>query len=149
MTRIPLSDEKTRVIFGGETLSNLAALDATKQRIVLERLLTILERAAPPDQFIYEKIGNVDIIRAGGQCRLYTKVITNVPREDTEYHVIYVLYIDSEHEYNQADLATYSGYAQARLEEVTSLATVSDVEAYLDENNAFSHDDLFDLLDGG
>lgn len=97
-------------------------------------------------QFVREQIGNLDIIAAGDQCRLYTKVVPNIPRGQTEYHVIYVFYIDESHDYQQSDLATYHPQAQQVVETLTDYSDVGDVEQYLKQNGALDADDVSDLL---
>jgi len=62
--------------------------------------------------------------------RLYTKVVDEIPRGDTEYHVIYLFFIDPYHDYPHKALAAYSPSAEAKAEEVTALEQVSDVEQY-------------------
>lgn len=146
MSYIPLTNEKSRVILAGETVSNLHSLDANGQRGVLNRLLTVIDNAAPPSSFVRERIANLDIIHEGGQCRLYTKVVENIPRGNTQYHIVYVFYIDATHDYPHSALATYSTAAQARMEEATTLETVSDVEQYLAGHDALSPDDLREML---
>lgn len=146
MSEIALSDEETKVILGEEAGENLRELDGTKQAAVINRLLTIVRSAYDPSHFIYERIANLDIIHFGEQGRLYAKVVTNVPQGNTAYHVIYVFYIDSRHEYNRSDLATFSHSAQATLDEITDLSTVDDVEAYLESHDALGEDDLTALL---
>lgn len=147
MSEIPLTDEDSRVIFAGEAASNLDSLEGSEQEQVLTRLCAILESDAKPSSLVYERIGLLDIFAVGSQIRLYTKVVDEIPRGDAEYHLIYVFYIDDDHEYNQTDLATYSPAAEAKLEEATSLETVRDVDAYLDKMDALDADDLRDLLD--
>ena len=147
MSKIPLTDEDSRVIFAGEAASNLDSLEGSEQEQVLTRLCAILESDAKPSSLVYERIGLLDIFAVGSQIRLYTKVVDEIPRGDAEYHLIYVFYIDDDHEYNQTDLATYSPAAEAKLEEATSLETVRDVDAYLDKMDALDADDLRDLLD--
>jgi hypothetical protein len=146
MSRVPLSDEKTRIILSGESGSNLDSLDGEKQRDVLKKLLDISESDAPPDSFVYEKIQNLDIIKYGGQGRLYTKVVANIPRGDTEYHLVYVFFIDDKHDYDRSNLVTYGSEAQERVDEITSLDKVDDVESYLDEYDALGPDDFRDLF---
>lgn len=146
MSRVPLSDEETQVIFASETLDNLKSLDATKQELVLSRLADIASSESPPSQFVREQIKNIDIIAAGDQCRLYTKVVTHIPEGDTAYHLIFVLYIDDTHEYKQRDLVTYNTLAQDLLEAATSLDSVTDVEGYLEHHNALDVDALRSLL---
>ena len=147
MSEIPLTDEDSRVIFAGEAASNLDSLEGSEQEQVLTRLCAILESDAKPSSLVYERIGLLDIFAVGSQIRLYTKVVDEIPRDDAEYHLIYLFYIDDDHEYNQTDLATYSPAAEAKLEEATSLETVRDVDAYLDKMDALDADDLRDLLD--
>jgi len=91
---VSLSDEETRVIFAEEAAADFAALDASEQEEVITRLLNIVTSEAPPSSFIYERIANLDIITVGDQGRLYTKVVDEIPRGDTEYHVIYLFFID-------------------------------------------------------
>lgn len=146
MSRVPLTDEESRVIFAGETVSNLDSLDANEQSDVLNRLLTVTDSVAPPSSFVHERIANLDIIVEGDQCRLYTRVVENIPRGNTRYHIVYVFYIDATHDYPHSALATYSRAAQARADEATALETVSDVDQYLADHDALSPDDLREML---
>ena len=108
--------------------------------------MSILENDAVPSSLVHEQIGNLDIYTAGDQIRFYTKVVDQIPRGNAEYHVIYLFYIDDDHDYEQRTLATYSSAAEAKAEQATSLATVPDVEAYFEERDALDADDLRDLL---
>ncbi|WP_136690058.1 hypothetical protein [Halorhabdus amylolytica] len=146
MSRVPLSDEETRVIFAGEAAANLSELDASEQEAVIQRLLNIVESEAPPSSFVYERIANLDIITVGDQGRLYTKVVDEIPRGNTEYHVIFLFFIDITHDYPYKALAEYSPSAETMAEEVTDLESVSDVDAYLEQHDALDEDDLRDLL---
>lgn len=146
MSRVPLSDEETRVIFAGEAAGNFGALEGSEQKQVLNRLVAILKNEAVPSSLVHEQIGNLDIYTAGDQIRLYSKVVDQIPRGDAEYHVIYLFYIDDDHDYEQRTLATYSQEAQAKAEQVTTLDTVSDVETYLQDKDALDVADLRDLL---
>lgn len=146
MSHVPLSDEKTRVIFAGEAASGFAQLEATDQEAVIRRLLNIVTSEAPPSSFVYERIANLDIITVGDQGRLYTKVVDEIPRGDTEYHVIFLFFIDPYHDYPHKALAEYSPTAEAKAEEATGLETVSDVDQYLEDHDALGEDDLRALL---
>ena len=108
--------------------------------------MSILENDAVPSSLVHEQIGNLDIYTAGDQIRFYTKVVDQIPRGNAEYHVIYLFYIDDDHDYEQRTLATYSSAAEARAEQATSLATVPDIEAYFEERDVLDADDLRDLL---
>ena len=147
MSRVPLSDNETRVIFAGECESNLAALEGREQRAVLNRLLSIVESPSNPRAFVHERIQNLDIITAGDQIRLYSRVVEDIPQGDSVFHVIYIFYIDDDHDYQNYELSTYSVEAQNLVEIVTALELVSDVEEYFEEMNALDADDLRDLLD--
>jgi len=114
---------------------------------VLTKLRTITDHPAPPTSFRYERINNLDILRVTDQCRVYTKMVEDIPQDEKVYHVIFVLYIDESHEYNQADLATYSKYAEDRLEDLAELATIQDVDEYFERHDALSADDLREMLD--
>lgn len=146
MSRVPLSDEETRVIFAGEAAADFAELDASEQEAVLRRLLNIVTSEAPPNSFVYERIANLDIITVGDQGRLYTKVVDEIPRGNTEYHVIFLFFIDPYHDYPHKALAEYSPSAEAKAEAVTELETVPDVDQYLTDHDALDGDDLRDLL---
>lgn len=146
MSRVPLSDEETRVIFAGEAAKNFGTLEGSEQKQVINRLVDILEHEAVPSSLVHEQIGNLDIYTVGDQIRLYTKVVDQIPHGNAEYHVIYLFYIDDDHDYEQRTLATYSPEAKARAERVTALDTVPDVESYLQEQDALDAEDLRDLL---
>ena len=146
MSRVPLSDEESRVIFAGEAASNFGALEGSEQKQVINRLVTILESDTKPSSLIYERIGNLDIFTVGSQIRLYTKVVDEIPRGNAEYHVIYLFYIDDDHDYDNKTLATYSPEAKTKVKRITALQTVPDVEQYLDENDALDTAALRDLL---
>jgi len=72
--------------------------------------------------------------------------VSRVPLGDSQYHVIYLFYIDDDHEYEQRTLATYSPEAKEQVERITALDTVSDVESYVAEQDALDAEDLRDLL---
>jgi len=146
VSRVPLSDEESRVIFAGEAASNFGALEGSEQKQVINRLVTILESETKPSSLIYERIGNLDIFTVGSQIRLYTKVVDEIPRGNAEYHVVYLFYIDDDHDYDNKTLATYSPEAKTKVKRITALQTVPDVEQYLDENDALDTAALRDLL---
>ena len=135
-----------RVICAGEAASNFGALEGSEQKQVINRLVTILESETKPSSLIYERIGNLDIFTVGSQIRLYTKVVDEIPRGNAEYHVIYLFYIDDDHDYDNKTLATYSPEAKTKVKRITALQTVPDVEQYLDENDALDTAALRDLL---
>lgn len=146
MSRVSLSDEETRVIFAGEAAAGLAELDASQQEEVLQRLLNIVTSEAPPSAFVYEQIANLDIITVGDQGRLYTKVVDEIPRGDTEYHIIFLFFIDPYHDYPHKALAEYSTSAEQKAEAATALESVDDVDEYLAAYDALDEADLQDLL---
>jgi len=146
VSRIPLSDEETRVIFAGEAAANFGSLEGSEQQQVINRLVSILENDAVPSSLVHERIGNLDIYTVGDQIRLYTKVVDQIPRGNAEYHILYLFYIDDDHDYEQRTLATYNPEAEAKAEQATALATVPDVETYLTEHDALDADDLRELL---
>lgn len=146
MSRVPLSDEETRVIFAGEAAQSLADLDASGQEAILRKLLNVVASDAPPSSFVYERIANLDIISVGDQCRLYTKVVDEIPRGNTEYHVIFLFYIDPAHDYPHATVAEYSRSAETKAERITDLATVAAVDEFLAARDALDETDLRNLL---
>ena len=149
MAHIPLGgSEETHIIFDGRFPNHLASLSASEQRNLLTKLRNIAKETAPPDGYVYEQIGNLDIIKFSEAGRVYAKVVTFIPEDNTNYHIIYVLYVDEDHEYDQGELGKFSQQAQQKLDMITDLDTVEDVEAYLEEHNSLTVDDLDDLLDG-
>lgn len=148
MAYIPLGgSEETHVIFDGGFPEHLAGLSASDQLDLLTRLRNIAKEDAPPDGYVYEQIGNLDIIQFSGSGRVYTKVVTDIPEGNTQYHIVYVLYVDEGHEYDRGDVGIFSQQAQQKLDTITDLASVEDVEAYLDEHDSLTAEDLDDLLD--
>lgn len=148
MAYIPLGgSEETHIIFDGDFPDHLASLSASEQSDLLTKLRNIATEDAPPDNYVYEQIGNLDIIKFSGAGRAYTKVVTFIPEGNTQYHIIHVLYIDEDHEYNQGELGKFSQQAQQKLDSVTDLESVEDVESYLEEYNSLTAEDLDDLLD--
>jgi hypothetical protein len=147
VSRIPLTDEETRVIFAGEAAANFGAPGGSEQRQLISRLVDILESDAVPSALVHEQIGNLDIYTAGDQMRLYCKVVHQIPRGNAEYHAIYLFYIDDDHNYPREKLATYSPQAAEKAETVTVLSTVDDVEDYLEDHDALDVDDLRELRD--
>lgn len=146
MSRVPLSDDETRVVFSEEATANLSSLDADQQEQILRRLLNIAESQSPPSTFVREQIANLDIIAAGDQCRLYATTADSIPRGNAEYHAIFVFYIDESHDYDQADLREYSELSQRWVEQIRGLETVTNIEAMFEREDALSPDDLRDLL---
>lgn len=148
MSPIPLGgSEETHVVFDGAFPSHLENLSAAEQRALLTRLRTIAESDAPPDQFIYERIGTIDVLTFSEKGRIYSKVVTFVPEDDTEYHIVYVLYVDEDHEYARSDLAEFSRAAQVKLERITEFSTVDSVSQYLERHDSMTAGELAELLE--
>lgn len=148
MSRIPLGgNEETHVIFDGDVPNHLADLSATDQRDVLKKLRDIASSSAPPDAFVYEQIKNIDVLKFSEDGRIYSKIVTEIPQGNTHYHVVYVLYVDDAHDYDQSDLAEYNVVAQNKLNRITRLTELEDVEWYLDDRDSLNADDLAYLLD--
>lgn len=143
---MPLSDDETRVILTAEAANNLVELDGSDRDAVIERLVDIAASDVPPSSFVRERIDSIDIIAVGSQTRLYTKVVDELPRGNTEYHVVFLLYVDATHDYSQSELVEYSAEAERKLTRATSLETVADVEQYLHDNDALDEADLRELL---
>jgi hypothetical protein len=143
---VTLSDEERLVILTEEARRGLAQLDAHHQEIVVKCLLNIVTADVVPSELVYEQILNLDILRPEDQCRLYSRVVENLPRSNTMYHLVFVLYIDAFHEYRDQDLAEYSSEAERKANEVVEISTVGDLETYLEEHNALNEDDIRELL---
>lgn len=148
MAHIPLGgSEETHVIFDGGIPAHIAELSASEQRDLLTKLRNIAKEDAPPDRYVYEQIGNLDILKFSRAGRVYSKIITYIPEGSTHYHIIYVLYVDEDHDYDQGELGEFSQQAQQTLEMITDFESVEDVEAYLETHNSLTADDLDELLD--
>jgi len=146
VSRVPLSGEETKVIFSEAALESLQRLNADDRTAVLRRLLNIVESEALPGSFVREQIANLDIIAVGDQGRLYTKIVEEIPEGDVEYHIIFLFYIDINHNYPRKALAKYSQAAEARAEAVSALDLVEGVENYLSQKDALGESDLRRLL---
>ena len=69
-----------------------------------------------------------------------------LPKGDKEYNVLFVSYVDT-HNYRSAQLRTFNDAARQRLQEVTRLRDVGDVEAYLEELKAFTAEEIKERID--
>jgi phage-related protein len=145
---VPLGgDEETHIIFLGNLPDHLSRLNANEQRDSLTKLKNVANEEAPPDNYIYEQIKNIDILRYSDKGRIWTTIITNIPEKNSVYHVIYVLFIDAEHDYSQGQLGRYNVEAQQKVDEMTSLSTVDKVEDYLKEHDSIDEDGIKELLE--
>jgi hypothetical protein len=143
---IPLSDDETRVILSEESVSNLGSLGADRQEQILRKLIDIADHEAPPSELRYEQISSLDIYAVGSDCRLYAKAVDSLPPDGADYHLLFVFYIDETHEYDNTLLHEYNERAKRRVDELSNLTTVEEVETLFDRVNALSADDLCDLL---
>jgi hypothetical protein len=145
--RIPLGSEQTYVIFDSGVSEQLASLSASDQQVILSKLYNVVSADVSPDAFVYEQIRNIDIYRFSDSGRLYTAVMTQIPVSNPGYHIIYVLYVDSNHEYDHADLVEYSQLAACKVDRITSMSNIKEVEAFLDNRHSLDETDLADLID--
>lgn len=150
MGYVPLGgDEETHIIFLKNLPDHLNRLDANEQRESLTKLKNVANAEAPPDQYVYERIGNLDILRYSDPGRIYTKIVTNIPEANSLYHIIYVLFIDNDHEYSQGRIAKYSNIAQQKLDDITSLSSSDIVEEYLEAHNSIDEAEIEEIVDRG
>lgn len=148
MGPIPLGgSEETHAIFDGNITEHLADLSAEEQRDVFKKLHDVVTSSAPPDSKIYEKIGNIDILKFSEKGRIYTKIVTNIPEGNTHYHVIYVLYIDNAHDYDETNLTKYDRMAENKLNRITSLSHLKNVEQYLNNHDSIDEEQLSEWVD--
>jgi hypothetical protein len=143
---IPLSDDETRLVLSEESVSNLGSLGSDRQRQVLKKLIDVADHEAPPSELRYEQIADLDIYAVGSDCRLYAKAVDSLPPDDADYQLLFVFYIDESHEYDNATLHEYNERAKQRVDEVSTLTTVDEVETLFERVNALTVDDLRDLL---
>lgn len=147
MGYVPLGgEEETHVVFAEDIPDHLDESSAAEQRDVFKKLHDIASSEAPPEAFVHERIRNIDILKFSSKGRIYAKIVTGIPKGNTHYHIVYVLYIDEDHEYDQSDLSRYSVEAQERLERITSLSGLEDVDRFLDERDSLDAENLAELL---
>lgn len=146
---VPLSDDETRVVLSEESVDNLRELGADRQKQVLRKLIDIADHEVPPSELRYERISNLDIYAAGSDCRFYAKAVDSLPPDDADYHLLFVFYVDQNHEYDNRDLYEYSERAEKRVDEGSRLTTVDEVETLFERVNALTVDDLRSLLPDG
>jgi len=146
VSRVPLSDEETKVIVTDPALKVFQQLGRGEQREIINRLLNIVESSALPSSFVREQIANLDIIAVGDQCRLYTRLVEQIPEGNVEYHVIFLFYIDTSHDYPRDKLGKYSQSAEQFSDQLTDFNRVNKVEEYLEHHGALSANELEHLL---
>lgn len=149
MSRVPLSDEETYAIFAPTFVDSLGDLgDKTRELATLKQIHKVLASDAP-ERYIYEQPAGVDelqIIRVGSDLRIYCRLVMGVPEEDTMYNVLYCFYLDP-HNYNRDDLRRFDEVSKMRARTLKGFETPGHVTEYLEENNAFSAEDLKDRID--
>lgn len=149
MSVVELSDEDTVAILSETFVESLAEIrDKTRQIAVLKRLHGLLDSSAP-QHYIYESLEGFDelqVIRVGGDQRIYSRLIVGLPHEDQHYNVLFVFDV-GQHQYRPDQLATFDSAAKQRLDEITAVETIDALEDYLDEMDAFSAEDIKERID--
>lgn len=149
MSRVPLSDEETYAILAPTFTDCLGKLgDKTRQVATLKQIHKLLASEAP-ERYIYEQPAGVDelqIIRVGGDLRIYCRLVMGVPEGDTMYNVLYCFYLDP-HKYGHEDLERFDEISKARVRTLKGFGSPGRVEDYLDEHNAFSAENLKERID--
>lgn len=145
---VSISDEENRVILAEKFGSGMGNLGSQEQRHVLNRLCTLLDSSSP-QHFIYETVEGCDeleVIRAGEYLRIYVRLVMGIPDGNKRYNILFVFFVDK-HKYRSATLHHLDEAAEQRLEEITGLSSVPDVEDYLTEHNALAHEDVQERLE--
>lgn len=149
MSVVELSDEENVVILAQTFTDSLADLDDRPRQVaVLKRIYELLDSSAP-QHYIYETVQGCDeleVIRVGRDRRIFCRLVMGIPKGDKEYNVLFVFYVDT-HNYRSAQLRTFDDAARQRLQEVTRLEDVGDVEAYLEELNTFRAEEIKERID--
>ena len=151
MSEVPLSDEHNKAILADAFIDSLSDLDrGTQQREVLKKIHQLLDSQSP-ERYIYEKATGVDvlqIIRPNDLLRIYCKLVMGVPKNNKEYNILYIFYVDK-HKYRNRDLKRWDRKAKSLLDRIESLQSISDVDQHLEEHNAFDPEDIQKLIDTG
>lgn len=149
MSVVELSDEENVAILAetfAESLSDIG--DKTRQVAVLKRLHELLD-SSTPHHYIYETVEGCDelqVIRVGGDQRIFCRLVMGIPHGDKHYNVLFVFDVDP-HQYRPDKLARFDEAAGQRLDEITSFDAVDDVDDYLAEMNAFRAEEIRDRID--
>jgi hypothetical protein len=137
---VELSDEENVAILAEaftESLSDIG--DKTQQIAVLKRLYELLD-SSTPKHYIYETdegCDELEVIRVGGDQRIFCRLVMGIPHGDKHYNVLLVFYVDP-HRYRSNKLAAFDEAAKQRLDEIASFDAVDAVDDYLEVMDAFT-----------
>lgn len=149
MSVVELSDEENVAILAETFVESLSDIgDRTRKIAVLKRLFELLDSNSP-QHYIYETLEGCDelqVIRVGGDQRVFCRLVMGIPHGDKHYNVLFVFYVDP-HEYRPNRLTTFDHVASQRLDEITSFDAVEAVDDYLDDMNAFIAEDIEERID--
>lgn len=137
MSRVPLSTEENRAIFTESFGDALRDLDRDDQVQTLKKIHKLLD-STYPEHYIYKNAKGCEelqIIRISDSLRIYCRLVMGIPHDNKAYNVLFLFYI-SKHEYRDAVMQRFDKRAQERLENITNLDAVDDVETYLAEHDA-------------
>lgn len=102
-----------------------------------------------PEHYIHDSPEGYEapqIIRSDDAYRIYCRLMRGISAGNRRYNVLYAFYID-DHTYDPRELSRYDDAAVTRMEEATSLSTIDDVEAYLEEHDVMTLIDIDRILD--
>lgn len=128
-------------------MDSFGDLDKTEQLQVFKRVYTTLDSNSP-DYFIYEALEGheeLEVIRAGEYLRIYCRLVMGIPQGTKMYNVLFLFYVDK-HRYRSAVTRRFDRRAADRVDSVTGLETVDDVEEFLEENDAEDADYLAERI---
>ncbi|ACV11864.1 hypothetical protein Huta_1691 [Halorhabdus utahensis DSM 12940] len=149
MSVVELSDEENVAILAETFTEGLSDIgDKTRQLAVLKRLHELLD-STTPQHYIYETVegcSELQVIRVGGDQRIYCRLVMGIPHGDKHYNVLFVFYVDP-HQYRPDRLTRFDQAAEQRLEEITSFEGVDAVDDYLEAMDAFTADDIRQRID--
>lgn len=148
MRTVTLSDEENYAILAEQFGHGVSSLGSSNQRRVMKRLHTVLD-SNNPQYYVYETVEGYDeleIIREGDSLRIYCRLVMGIPQNDKHYNVLLVFYVDN-HNYEPTTMSRLDSASKQWLEEITSFATVSDVDAYLEKHDAKTADFFADRVE--
>lgn len=111
----------------------------------LNRLITVLESDYSARHFVEGNISQayfIDKIWAGSDLRMFVLIYDQIPG----YEVIWLFYLDP-HEYNDPDIVTFDMQAKTKLQQLKSIITREEIEAYIESDRRVREHKLIQLKD--
>lgn len=142
MSVVDLNPDETVALVTPRAKRSISDLGREQKRALLNRLIKILESAAP-SHYIEKEFSDTEKlqqIRIGNTLRGYCRLVTNLPG----YNLLLIFEI-SKHNYR--NLSLYDERAKQKLAEIDHLQTEEDVESYIESNEVMRSSDFRAILE--